>query len=473
MKKYASIIIYLFVAVASVTCSKEPSDTTNGQGVTISNLEILADKNNVLRQKITFDTPFDTPCKIEYWKSESDVRTSVVSPVGRHHTFRLLFLEPNTQYSFRVLSADGELRGKSVYNFTTQAIDPDIQDFVEECVTQEYDFDGYILYSSKTSDYCMMINSDLKPVWYYNFYPLPSSSARYNSITQEVSLMYGKAKEPFCNSEIAATDLYGNLVMHKSMSELPQPLLHHDIYQLANGNWAFISFIDKEYDFNPIGADTICNVRGDGITVVDRNGDIEWQWSAFDCYSPLLDPEILNPDGPFGSMSVCEDWLHANSIAEDKNGDIYVSFNRLEQFWKIDKESGEVIYRLGRNGDVEISDEAIPSSMHSLSILENGDVMFFENGTSERGYSRVLAFRVDETNKKAELVINITLPPSLASFFQGSVYMIDDSHILVHSSNKSNTAILDLDGNIVWQIHCGDVSFRAQYIPRIEESTLL
>ena len=467
MTKNLSIIFLLFIICILSACNKEININKNND--TIINLEIAPNKNNALRQKVTFTTVSKTSCKIEYWKSDNlnCKQSSAISPIDIEHTITLLFLEPNTNYSFKILTTDNKQICDSIYSFKTKALEEEIDNFVKKVITNEYDFDGYLLYSSKTLDYHVMINSNMKPVWYENFYPLPSSSARYNSKTEELSFMYGKAEERFCSTDIAAVDLYGNLVMHNSKENLPYPLLHHDIYQLSNGNWAYINFIDKEYDFSPLGVDSLYNVRGDGITEIDRDGKVVWQWNAFDHSSPLDDPEILNANGPFGSLSVRGDWMHANSIAEDINGDIYVSFNRLEQFWKIDKESGEVIYKLGRGGDIKLSEEAIPSFIHSLSLLDNGDIMFYENGTSKRGYSRVLAYRVNEEDKTAELVKNIKLPASLTSFFQSSVYMIDNSHILVHSSNKNNTAILDCNGKIVWQIEVGDNSFRAQYIPKI------
>lgn len=468
MKTNLSVVFCVFITLLITACNKD-IEIIDKENSDIFDLEIVSEKNNALKKNITFSTEFETSCKIEYWNSDNvdDIQYSVTSPIGTKHSIILLFLEPNSKYSFKVITTTSPQKCDSIYSFDTSALIDDVQNFVENVIINDYSFDGYLLYSSKTSDFQVMINSNMKPVWYENFYPLPSSSARYNPLTQQISFLHGKGQELFCSTDISVVDLYGNEVMHYSKENLPYPLIHHDIYQLSNGNWAYINFIDKKYDFSPLGVDSLYNVRGDGITEIDKDGNIVWQWSAFDHYNPLDDPEILNPNGPFGKISVRDDWMHANSIAEDANGDIYVSFNRIEQFWKIDKQTGDVVYKLGRNGDVAISDEAIPSFIHSVSILDNGDVMFYENGTEERGYSRILTFRVNEGNKTAELVTNIKLPASLSSFFQGSAYMIDSSHILVHATNKNNTAILDINGDIVWQIEVGDNSFRAQYIPRV------
>ena len=279
--------------------------------------------------------------------------------------------------------------------------------------------------------------------------------------------MHGKSKERFCGVEISCVNLYGNIIMNSPSMAMEYPLIHHDIRQLRDGSWIYNHFIDREFDFSSLGVDEVRNVRGDGLTIIDRDGKVIWSWNCFDHLNPLDDPDILDEDGAFGFMAVTEDWLHANSIVEDSEGDFYVSFNRLKQIWKIDRETGDVVYRLGHNGDVAIPDSGVPLYLHSLSILENGDIMIFENGSAERSYSRVLAYRVNEQEKRAEVVTDITLPEDFFSPFQSSVYRVDGSHLLVHSTNGNQSAIVDNSGKIVWQLQVLTSSFRAEYIREI------
>ena len=61
--------------------------------------------------------------------------------------------------------------------------------------------------------------------------------------------------------------------------------------------------------------------------------------------------------------------------------------------------------------------------------------------------------------------INAPIPDSLYTEKMGSAYMLDQNTILQCSTNKNYLLATDLQGNILWKVKTGGLTYRAQFIP--------
>mgnify|MGYP000191541000 CR=1 FL=1 len=78
------------------------------------------------------------------------------------------------------------------------------------------------------------------------------------------------------------------------------------------------------------------------------------------------------------------DWTHVNAlIFSEQESALYISTRHLSRITKISYPNGDIIWNMGRNmpsGDVSIGNEIGFSFQHGLQILDNGNIVTFDNG---------------------------------------------------------------------------------------------
>ena len=267
--------------------------------------------------------------------------------------------------------------------------------------------------------------------------------------TKENDAGYGNA--------ILEISLQGDTLLYlkKGQNDFQQTI-HHEI--MLNSKNQVVTLCKEERIVNLLskGGSTKDTVVGDGILVLNRQGRKIWKWTVFDKVDPLLDDNILKNK---------KDWMHANSIAIDQDGNYVISFYNIGQIWKIDATTGNVLWKFGKNGDFEIPGFAAFDQAHALNITDKGWLMFFDNGANKK-LSRSLAFSLDNTSRKAKPVITTWLPPPLYSDRMGSSYLVNDTSLLVCSSRNKTVVLSNLKGSFLWQLQTNRItSYRAELIP--------
>ena len=234
-----------------------------------------------------------------------------------------------------------------------------------------------------------------------------------------------------------------------------QEMIHHEIILNSKNQLVTLCKEERVFDLLSKGGSANDTVNGDGILVLDRRGRRIWKWTVFDELDPLLDDKILKNK---------KDWMHANSIAIDEDGNYLVSFYNNSQILKINATTGGVLWKFGKNGDFEIPANAVFDQAHAVHVTDKGWLMFFDNGANKR-ISRSLAFTLDKTSKIAQAVINVRLPPPLYTDRMGSCYLINDTSLLVCASRSKTVALSNLNGKFLWQLKSNQItSYRAEFI---------
>ena len=151
--------------------------------------------------------------------------------------------------------------------------------------------------------------------WYYDVDPLPDGDLLVTSISRRETVvlrMDRATREVEWREQIAIRDT-------------------HDVDLLPNGNLVVANM--RNYD-------EATGVSNDRIFVYDRETDtITWEWRFRDSYPNDTD------DG-FG-----EDWTHVNDVDPVDNGSAFlVSPRNFDQVIKVDRETGDIVWRLGEDG---------------------------------------------------------------------------------------------------------------------------
>jgi hypothetical protein len=225
-------------------------------------------------------------------------------------------------------------------------------------------------------------------------------------------------------------------------------ILHHDI--LKNDSiyvaltYEYLNYATNDYD----------SLIGDGIIVFDLKGNTIWQWNIFDHLNPVDE-----------NYMVREDWSHANAIDVDYDGNYLVSFRNFDQIWKIHSVSGEILWKLGIDGDFNLSDPDIFLQQHAIHKVSTNEYLLFDNGLKDiRNTSRAFSFSINLEKKKIYNTKSVFLPYDLFSFKQGSVYLIDDNNYLFSSSVNNRTVITNNEGEILWDLSSDHSYYRVYYV---------
>lgn len=406
--------------------------------------------SNTLRPTIKFNTSDSLSVSIEYWSvnKPSDRKKSKKS-FGRNHEIQLVGLKPETQYSYQVIESPG--KASKTYQFTTGQVPAEVLR-VKKDLTDSMKFNGYILlrrYFKSGAD--VMLDSDGDIVWYH-LYDIPVRRAFAWTKQKTIISIYDTAR-------IQEVDLWGNTILDIDLEKQVQPLtVNHEIFYAADDNIIAVSTDSLKVDLSFRGIREKKLIKGSGIVKLDKEGKILWRWSLLKNteYKPLIQ-SMANVDEILG---------HANSIAVAMDGNYLVSFRDFNQIWKIDKTNGNVIWKLGRDGDFKMPEESYFIRQHSLHINQQGQLVMFDNGDLKlRPNSRIVSLEIDEDNRSAKLMNLVILPRSLSSYRMCSAYSIELGKYLVCTSRKDATiAIVNDSGKILWKVVGDNSSYRAYYL---------
>ena len=255
--------------------------------------------------------------------------------------------------------------------------------------------------------------------------------------------------------------------------------IHHDIFQLPNGNYIGLGTSYGEGPI-PIGPWTPLfqglGFEADGETIeFDWMGDkiIEWDaetkeevwtWDVFD-YFNMMDYDQLGGIWFEAYNTNRFDWTHGNAIWFDEDDSaLYLSSRHLNRITKISYPSGDVIWNLGLelgSGDIDCGQDIGFSFQHSLQKLNNGNILTFDNGNLSRELldqdiktSRSIEIDITETNDgcEAELAWEYILPEDLYGYLSGNTQKLDNGNYLSTTIGGGGTSLeVDENGNELWE----------------------
>jgi arylsulfate sulfotransferase len=459
MNKNIIIKLSLFLILIFSICScKRENDILN---VTIGNYH-----GNELIIKIDVTTNTDSDVVVAYWTNKDGVKLKVnYTPVSKDETSHSIIINnvsAETVYNFQVISTlDKQNKKSKIYTFKTPILPEWLQNQFKvtcaspELLSQEFK-KGFMLFSKKETPgvaYIVDYNGNLR--WYHS---VPSTGFKMVRFTNEQTIIsiLGKQNEPtIYGSQILEVNLKGDTLTHLKIGDGDFKFqIHHEILKKSPNEIATIFLDKKVMDLSSVGGkvkDTVC---ADGIIIIDRNGKQLWKWSVFDVLDPLKEKDILKKK---------KDWVHANSLNYDKDGNFIISFYNTGQIWKVDAQSGKVIWKLGNGGTLKMPVGSDFSNSHAVHYNKEGDLMFFDNGVIKQ-QSSIISYIINDNTKEVKSKLHIILPQDIFSDRMGSAYSIDGKTFLVCSSKSRTSVLVNLKGEVLWSLE-STMLYRVQFVP--------
>ena len=188
-------------------------------------------------------------------------------------------------------------------------------------------------------------------------------------------------------------------------------------------------------------------------------GGVLFEWHSLDHVG--LDESPYEPS----DLDNAFDYFHINSIDVDDDGNLLVSARVTSAVYKIDRETGRVIWRLGgEKSDFAMGEGARFAYQHDARRRPDGTISVFDNRAwAMHEPSRGLVLDLDERAMEATLVQEYAHPGGTFAIFQGNVQALPGGNAFVGWGSAPYLSEYDRDGNLLFDARFpGEVeSYRA------------
>ncbi len=202
-----------------------------------------------------------------------------------------------------------------------------------------------------------------------------------------------------------------------------------------------------------------------------ETGEVLFEWHSIDHVD--LDETYATPsqDGRAGL-----DYFHINSVEVDHDNNLLVSARETSTVYRIDRESGEIIWRLGgKKSDFQMGKGARFAFQHDARRLPDGNISIFDNGNTvfKNGLpeaveeSRGIILELDKRKMSASLVGEYTHPDKQYADAAGNVQVLPNGAVFVGWGRALAISEFGKDGELLFDARLApqNRSYRAFRFP--------
>ncbi|MBG6084783.1 arylsulfotransferase family protein [Zhihengliuella flava] len=222
----------------------------------------------------------------------------------------------------------------------------------------------------------------------------------------------------------------------------------HDTVITEEGTMLLGAYVPKQHDLSEVGGPTDGWVEDAVIQEIDiETGEVLFEWSAIE-HIPLSETMFdygdeaksaeedaeENEDAPaFPSEEYPYDYFHINSITEDDDGNLLVSARHTHTVYKLNRDTGEVEWKLGgADSDFEMGEGATFSWQHDAKRSPDGTITLLDNHSHDPGAkesSRGLRLEVDEEAMTASVHTEYLPPEERVGFAMANLQELEDGTV--------------------------------------------
>ena len=294
------------------------------------------------------------------------------------------------------------------------------------------------------ANYLMILENDGTPVFFrkmpdraFDFKKQPNGMLSYTTFQDGVEYFYTMDNTYSVIDSYTTQDGY--------------PLDMHEFLMMPNGHVMLIADDPQIMDMSQVveGGDTAAYVVGSVIQELDTDKNLVFQWRSADFFS-VFDTHVKL------TRKVIR-YCHTNAIEVDHDGNIMISSRNQSEITKIDRETGEIIWRMGGNNNEFTleGDTKWFSCQHDIRRLDNGNITLFDNNNlSDPQESRALEYVLDEENKTATLVFEYKRDPLVYANAMGSARKQSGGNTLIGWGSGWVTDVSEVrpDGTVAFEM---------------------
>ena len=428
----------------------DDDDTTSADGVIVTRSEVVPTVFTVEW------TPAGTPDSA-YVEFGPDSGYGVQAPAQDQGdgTYRatLIGLKADSEYHLRTaeVTSDGTATGED-HTATTGAVPPSFPALDMVMGSSEDKHDGFMLTTLLSQPPVpVVLDTDGDYVWWYKHSEgqPPALSRLTFSVDRESFIL----QLPAGGVEFEDPDDLVRVSLDGTSVEVIEGGIdgHHDYTELPDGTIAMIKYDTRLLEDIETAGDVIVELQPDGS--VEEIWNI-WDWEEFP-----------------GMGDYMNSWSHANALDYDPGEDCYyVSIRNLHCIYKIDRATGEPVWKLGtEDSDFLINGHGWDFSyyQHQFQVLDGG-ILIFDNGDPKGQVSRVVQYNLDESTFEASVEWAYHSVPELYNYGLGDVHRFDDGNTLVTWSTAGQLEEINYDREVIWRLNIDELGAGFAYTNWLE-----
>jgi len=231
----------------------------------------------------------------------------------------------------------------------------------------------------------------------------------------------------------------------------------HEIRILENGHYLLMGKKFRTVDMSLVieGGDPEATIEDYLVQEFDPHGNLVFEWAT----RPHYEIADLNSAVDLTISSI--DVTNLNAIEVESDTSLLLSMAHQDEITKIDRRTGEVIWRLGgRNNQFKMINSTRPfTRQHDVRRLPNGNITVFDNGTfSDPGYARAVEYEIDENAMTVTQVWEFDHDKTVSSSHKGNVQRLPGGNTLIgwgdYQDNPAVPAFTEVkpDGSIALEV---------------------
>lgn len=211
--------------------------------------------------------------------------------------------------------------------------------------------------------------------------------------------------------------------------------------------------------FNGMPGSANTHAIGFVVQEFDKDHNLLFQWNSNDYIHPAKAYQF------YGYNAANFDYCHGNSISEDSDGNLLISFRHLNAVYKINRSNGQIMWQLGgKTSSFSFPNDPGFSGQHDARRLPNGNIALFDNAnmSAPPKVSRAVEYSLDTVNWVAQKVWEYKYNPGFFSIAMGSHQTTADRlHLTSYGlSFRPNPSFVLADdaGNVLSELYFQDSS---------------
>lgn len=231
---------------------------------------------------------------------------------------------------------------------------------------------------------------------------------------------------------------------------LDDTMLNHDAVRLKNGNTLLNRYVEVPEETAGKIQGGLPNTRNNGkiyscaFREITPDKETVWEWIHYEHLD--METDVICPLCP---QSI---WGYTNAMDVFGNGDIVFTLRFLNTVCILDRKTGEIKWRSSLKLNL--------GHPHDCTVLENGNILLFDNGfhrrptseddagLSEHEYSRIVEIDIESNKIVWEYIDKLNV---FYSTFCGGTQHLPNGNTLICESMKGRFFEVTPDKEIVWE----------------------
>ncbi|HWV22837.1 MAG TPA: arylsulfotransferase family protein [Thermomicrobiales bacterium] len=240
----------------------------------------------------------------------------------------------------------------------------------------------------------------------------------------------------------------------------------HEFILTSRGTALCLLYHPVRWNLSPVGGP----VNGVAIDCIVQELEVEtgrvlFEWHSLDHIDIAETYAGLPKD-----LTKPLDYVHLNSIDEDDDGNLIVSGRNTHAIYKVDRDSGGIIWRLnGRRSDFRMGYGTAFAFQHHARRRPDGTLSLFDNATDrpdagDAGIaSRGLALDLNMATMRASLIREYVHPTGIVSVSQGNMQELPNGNVFIGWGSAPVFSEFGPDGELLFngRFPIGVMSYRA------------